>query len=60
MGLHGMLGDSFSFLYLDDVHISYEIHLRASAACNRRRFKFLYVDDVRTSWETHLWVLLQE
>jgi hypothetical protein len=44
-------GNSFSFLYVDDVRSSLESH--ASTACYGDSFSFLYVDDVRTSLEAH-------
>jgi hypothetical protein len=47
-------GDSFTFLYADDVRTSKEIHLWAYTACYGDCFIFLYVYDVRTSQETHL------
>jgi hypothetical protein len=42
-------GDSFTFLYVDDVRTSQEA--QASIACNLDSLTFLYVDDVRTSQE---------
>jgi hypothetical protein len=55
MGLHGLLGDSFTLLYVDDVRTSQEAHLWASTASYGDSFTLLYVDDVRTSQEAHLW-----
>jgi hypothetical protein len=48
-------GNSFTVLYVDDVHTSQETCLWASTAFYGDSFDFLYVDDVRTSQETHLW-----
>jgi hypothetical protein len=45
--------DSFTFLYVDDVHTSQEIHLWDSTPRCGDRFTFLFVD-VRTSPDTHL------
>jgi hypothetical protein len=33
MGRHGLLGDSFTFLYVDDIRTSQEAHLWAATAC---------------------------
>jgi hypothetical protein len=44
--------DSFTFLYIDDVHTSQEA--QASTACYEDSFTFLYIDDVHTSQETHM------
>jgi hypothetical protein len=52
MGLHGLLQDSFTFIYADVVRTSRETHARASMACYGNSFTFLYVDDVHTSQET--------
>jgi hypothetical protein len=54
VGLHGLLGDSITFLYVDDVLTSQETHLWASTACYGDSFTFSYVDDVRTSQEIYL------
>jgi hypothetical protein len=43
-------GDSFTFLYVDDVRTSQET--QASNECYEDSFTFLYVNDVRTSQET--------
>jgi hypothetical protein len=48
-------GDSFTFLFVDDVHTSQETHLWVSTACYGDTFTFVYVDDVHTSQETLLW-----
>jgi hypothetical protein len=45
-------GDSFTFLYVDDVRTSEETHLLASTACYRSSFTFLNIDDVRTTQKT--------
>jgi hypothetical protein len=50
----GCYGDSFTFLYVDDVRISEETHLWASTACYGDNVTLLYVDYVRTSQETRL------
>jgi hypothetical protein len=50
---HGLLRESFTFLYVDDVRTSLEE--LASTACYWDSFTFSYVDDVRTSQEAHLW-----
>jgi hypothetical protein len=57
MGLHGMLRDSFTFLYVDYVSTSQATHLWASTTCYGDRFTILYVGDIRTSQATHLWGL---
>jgi hypothetical protein len=43
-------GDSFDFVYVDDVRTSQEAYV--STACYGDTFTFLYVGDVRTSQET--------
>jgi hypothetical protein len=48
-----LLGDGFTFLYVDDVRTSQEAY--ASTACYVDSFTFSYVDDVCTSQEIHLW-----
>jgi hypothetical protein len=52
MGLHGLLGDRFTFLYVDDVRTSQEtptgLHARYVISFT------LYIYDVRTSQETPL------
>jgi hypothetical protein len=53
MDLHGLLWDSFTFLYVDDVCTSQEIHLWTSTASYGIALLF-YIDDVRTSQKTHL------
>jgi hypothetical protein len=45
-------GDSFAFVYVDDVRTSLETHLWNATACYGDRFALLYVDAVRTSQET--------
>jgi hypothetical protein len=45
-------GDSFTFLYVDDVRTSQET--QAFIAYFGDSFTFLYVDDVRTSQETSI------
>jgi hypothetical protein len=40
MGLHGLLGDTFTFLYVDDVRTSQETHLLASMVCYGDSFNF--------------------
>jgi hypothetical protein len=45
-------GDSFNFLYVDNVRSSQETRLWSSSTCYSDSFAFLYVDDVRTSQET--------
>jgi hypothetical protein len=40
MGLHGLLGDSFNFLYVDNVRTSQEAHLWTTAACYGDCFTF--------------------
>jgi hypothetical protein len=54
MSLQTCYGDSFTFLYVDDVHASQETLVWASTACYGNSFTSLYVDDVRTSQETHV------
>jgi hypothetical protein len=51
-GLHGLLVDSFTFLYVDDVCTSQEIYLWASTAHYGYIFTSLNVDSVHTSQET--------
>jgi hypothetical protein len=46
-------GDSFTFLYVDDVHTLQETLARPSTDCYGNRFSLFYVDDVHTSQETH-------
>jgi hypothetical protein len=46
----GCYGDSFAFLYIDDVHTSQETPM----SCYGDSFAFLYVEDVRTSHEKHM------
>jgi hypothetical protein len=41
--------DSFTFLYVVDVPICQETHLRASTTCYEDNFTFLCVSDVPTS-----------
>jgi hypothetical protein len=52
MGPHGLLGDSFTCLYVDYV-LSYRYH-RAPTVCYWYSFPFLCVDNVRTLQETHI------
>jgi hypothetical protein len=47
-------GDSFTFLYGDDVRTSQETRLWPSTTCYGDSFTFLYVHDVRTAEDTHL------
>jgi hypothetical protein len=47
-------GDSFTYVYVDDVRTSQETHLCTSTACYGDSFTYVYVN-VRTSQETHLW-----
>jgi hypothetical protein len=67
MGLHGLLRDNFTFVYVDDVRTSQEArpltgialpficrrcsYLTGSTTCYGDSFTVLYVDDVRTSQE---------
>jgi hypothetical protein len=53
MGLHGLLWDSLSLLYVGDVRTSQETALWTSTTSYVDSFTFLYVDDVRTPKETH-------
>jgi hypothetical protein len=46
-----LLGNSFTFLYVDDVRASQEA--QTSIACYEESFTFLYVYDVRTSQKAH-------
>jgi hypothetical protein len=39
-------GDTFNFLYVDDVRTSQETHLWASTSCYGDTLTILYVDDV--------------
>jgi hypothetical protein len=55
MGLHDLLGDSYTVLYVDDVRTLQETHIWASTACYGNNFTSSYVDDVCTSQETQLW-----
>jgi hypothetical protein len=48
-------GDSFTILFTDDVHTSYETHVWASAASYGYSVTFLCIDDDRTSQKTHVW-----
>jgi hypothetical protein len=48
-------GDSFTFLYVDNVRTSQETCLWASTVCCGDGFTFLYICDVHTSQETYLW-----
>jgi hypothetical protein len=54
MGLHGLLRESFTFLYVGDVRTWQETYLWASTGCYGNNFTFLYVDSVRMSHETYL------
>jgi hypothetical protein len=54
MGLHWLLGDSFTFLYAVDVCTSQETHISLHGLL-REWLYLLYVIDVSTSDETHLW-----
>jgi hypothetical protein len=47
-------GETFAFLYGDNIYTSQETHLWTSTTCYGGSFAFLYVEDVRTSQETHL------
>jgi hypothetical protein len=47
-------GDSFTFLYLDDVRTSQETHIWTPTACYVDRFIFYIYIYVRTSQETYL------
>jgi hypothetical protein len=51
IGLQELLRNNFSFLYVDDVRISEEIHLWGFTACYRGNFTVLYIDDVHTAKE---------
>jgi hypothetical protein len=55
MGLHGLLCDSPTFLYVDFARTSQEAHAWASTSCYRDSCTFSYADDVHTSKETHVW-----
>jgi hypothetical protein len=48
-------GDSFTFLYLNDVRTSQETRPWGSTGCYRDNLTFLYVYDIHTSQGTHLW-----
>jgi hypothetical protein len=50
MDLHGLLRDSFTFLYVDDVRTSQEIHLWISTACYGDSFTLLTGRKVTTSF----------
>jgi hypothetical protein len=50
MGLHSLLREWLSLLYVGDVRTSQGAHV--STVCCGDSFTFLYVDDVRTSQET--------
>jgi hypothetical protein len=52
-----MLRGQMYFLYVDDVHISPETHLRASTADCGEQIYFLYVCDNRTAQETSIYLL---
>jgi hypothetical protein len=52
VGLHGLIRDSLTFSYVDDIRTSQETHLWTSTACYRNSFTFSYVDDDRTSQKT--------
>jgi hypothetical protein len=54
MGLHGLLGDSFTFFNVDYVHTSQRTYVRAFTASYGESFDILYVDHVRTSQGTHV------
>jgi hypothetical protein len=53
MGPHGLLRDTYTFLYVENIRTSLETHLWASTALRGQPY-FLYVDDVRTSQETYI------
>jgi hypothetical protein len=44
MGLHGLLGDSFTFFYVDDIRTSQEIYLWACTAYYGDSFTFLTLE----------------
>jgi hypothetical protein len=50
-GLHSLLGDGFSFLYLDDVRTSQKAHVWPSTACYGDIFTSLYVMMVVPHWK---------
>jgi hypothetical protein len=47
-------GDSFNFLYADDVPTPQEAHLWTSTVCYGDSFNFLYRHDIYTQLETYL------
>jgi hypothetical protein len=53
IGLHGLLGDTYTFLYADDVRTSQKTPVGFHDLLGDT-FTFLYADDVRTSQKTHV------
>jgi hypothetical protein len=53
MGFHGLLRNSFTFLYVHDNRTSQETRMDLTASYGDS-FTSLYVEDDRTSQDTHL------
>jgi hypothetical protein len=54
MGLHDLLGDSFTLSFVDDARTSQKTQLCASTTRYGDSFTLSYLDDVHTSKKTYV------